>query len=82
MGNIGHFDNGIAAADDTDGAEAFMEGHQVVTSESVVGEIGFSASATGNYDIITLEHMKVDISAIVLLFLFYLQLLLPTACRG
>ena len=27
-------------------------------SESVVGEIGFSASATSNYDIITLEHMN------------------------
>jgi len=82
VSNIGHFDNDISAADGTDGAEALMEGLQVVKSESVVGEIGFSASATSNYDIITLEHMKADFSAIVLLVLFYLQLLLPTACRG
>merc|ERR1719415_302536 len=35
-----------------------MEGFQVVTMESVVGEIDIFTSATGNYDIITLEHMK------------------------
>merc|ERR1719203_2515562 len=35
-----------------------MEGFQVVTLESVVGEIDIFTSATGNYDIITLEHMK------------------------
>merc|ERR1712051_1094444 len=35
-----------------------MEGFQVVTMESVVGEIDIFTSATGNYKIITLEHMK------------------------
>merc|ERR1711899_476303 len=38
--------------------QACMEGFQVVTLESVVGEIDIFTSATGNYDIITLEHMK------------------------
>merc|ERR1712125_52151 len=37
---------------------ACMEGFQVVTMESVVGEIDIFTSATGNFDIITLEHMK------------------------
>merc|ERR1711876_131722 len=35
-----------------------MEGFQVVTMESVVGEIDIFTSATGNFDIITLDHMK------------------------
>merc|ERR1711930_29011 len=34
------------------------EGFQVVTLESVVGEIDIFTSATGNFNIITLEHMK------------------------
>merc|ERR1739847_5246 len=38
--------------------QACMEGFQVVTMESVVVEIDIFTSATGNYDIITLEHMK------------------------
>merc|ERR1739844_322271 len=38
--------------------QACMEGFQVVTMEQVVGEIDIFTSATGNYDIITLEHMK------------------------
>merc|ERR1711988_1684660 len=38
--------------------QACMEGFQVVTLESVVGEIDIFTSATGNFDIITLEHMK------------------------
>merc|ERR1712084_127678 len=38
--------------------QACMEGFQVVTMESVVGEIDIFTSATGNYDITTLEHMK------------------------
>merc|ERR1711978_23630 len=37
---------------------ACMEGFQVVTMESVVGEIDIFTSATGNFNIITLEHMK------------------------
>merc|ERR1712207_54167 len=35
-----------------------MEGFQVVTLESVVGEIDIFTSATGNFQIIRLEHMK------------------------
>jgi adenosylhomocysteinase len=38
--------------------QACMEGFQVVAMESVVGEIDIFTSATGNYDIITLAHMK------------------------
>merc|ERR1712066_584440 len=38
--------------------QACMEGFQVVTMEDVVGEIDIFTSATGNYDIITIEHMK------------------------
>merc|ERR1712241_168081 len=38
--------------------QACMEGFQVVTMEDVVGEIDIFTSATGNYDIITLDHMK------------------------
>ena len=35
-----------------------MEGFQVVTTESVVGEIDIFTAATGDYGIITLEHTK------------------------
>jgi len=35
-----------------------MEGFQVVTMEEVVGEIDIFTSATGNFDIVTLEHMQ------------------------
>jgi adenosylhomocysteinase len=38
--------------------QACMEGSQVVTMESVVGEIDIFTSCTGNFNIITLEHMK------------------------
>jgi len=38
--------------------QACMEGFQVVDMNSVVGEIDIFTSATGNFDIITLEHMK------------------------
>jgi len=38
--------------------QACMEGFQVVTMDEVVGEIDIFTSATGNYDIITLAHMK------------------------
>jgi len=38
--------------------QACMEGFQVVTMDDVVSEIDIFTSATGNYDIITLEHMK------------------------
>jgi len=38
--------------------QACMEGFQVVTMEDVVGEIDIFTSATGNFDIVTLAHMK------------------------
>merc|ERR1712137_1500714 len=38
--------------------QACMEGFRVVTIEEVVGEIDIFTSATGNFKIITLEHMK------------------------
>merc|ERR1712238_199565 len=38
--------------------QACMEGFQVVTMEQCVSEIDIFTSATGNFDIITLEHMK------------------------
>merc|ERR1712113_259970 len=38
--------------------QACMEGFQVVTLESVVGEIDIFTTTTGNSQIITLEHMK------------------------
>merc|ERR1712162_72303 len=46
--------------------QACMEGFQVVTMEAVVGEIDIFVSSTGNYKIITLEHMaKMKNNAIV-----------------
>merc|ERR1712070_1338360 len=38
--------------------QACMEGFQVATMESVVGEIDIFISSTGNFKIVTLEHMK------------------------
>merc|ERR1712046_355530 len=38
--------------------QACMEGFQVVTMEDVVGEVDIFTSCTGNFNIITLEHMK------------------------
>jgi len=38
--------------------QACMEGYQVTTMESVVGEVDIFCSATGNFNIITLDHMK------------------------
>jgi adenosylhomocysteinase len=38
--------------------QACMEGFQVCTMEQVVGEIDIFTSCTGNFNIITLEHMK------------------------
>merc|ERR1711913_3386 len=48
----------IAEIDPICALQACMEGFQVVTIESVIDEIDIFTSATGNYDIITLEHMK------------------------
>merc|ERR1711933_380546 len=38
--------------------QACMEGFQVVKMESVVGEVDIFVTTTGNFKIITLEHMK------------------------
>merc|ERR1712167_534438 len=38
--------------------QACMEGYQVSTLESVVGEMDIFVTTTGNFNIITLEHMK------------------------
>merc|ERR1739848_595577 len=38
--------------------QACMEGFQVVKMESVVGEVDIFTSATGNFNIIMLEHMR------------------------
>merc|ERR1711988_1987142 len=38
--------------------QACMEGFQVAAMESVVNEIDIFVSATGNFNIITLDHMK------------------------
>merc|ERR1711869_76335 len=38
--------------------QACMEGFQVATLESVVGEMDIFVTTTGNFNIITLEHMK------------------------
>merc|ERR1712167_91596 len=48
----------IAEIDPICALQACMEGFQVVTLESVVGEADIFTSATGNFNIITLEHMK------------------------
>ena len=38
--------------------QACMEGFQVVKMESVIGEVDIFTTTTGNFKIITLEHMK------------------------
>merc|ERR1712146_511847 len=38
--------------------QACMEGFQVVTLDDVVGEVDIFTTTTGNFKIITLEHMK------------------------
>merc|ERR1711907_913903 len=48
----------IAECDPICALQACMEGFQVATLESVVNEIDIFVSTTGNFNIITLEHMK------------------------
>jgi adenosylhomocysteinase len=48
----------IAEIDPICALQACMEGYQVVTMEQVVGEIDIFVTTTGNFNIITLEHMK------------------------
>jgi len=48
----------IAEIDPICALQACMEGFQVATLESVVGEIDIFVTTTGNFNIITVEHMK------------------------
>merc|ERR1711908_151387 len=48
----------IAEIDPICALQACMEGFQVAALESVVGEIDIFVTTTGNFNIITLEHMK------------------------
>merc|ERR1712230_360737 len=48
----------ISEVDPICALQACMEGFQVATMESVVGEVDIFVSCTGNFNIITLEHMK------------------------
>merc|ERR1739848_588952 len=48
----------IAEIDPICALQACMEGFQVVTLESVVGEMDIFVTTTGNFNIITLDHMK------------------------
>merc|ERR1712201_12046 len=48
----------IAEIDPICALQACMEGFQVVTLESVMGEMDIFVTTTGNFNIITLEHMK------------------------
>merc|ERR1712057_26152 len=48
----------ISECDPICALQACMEGFQVVTLDEVVGEVDIFVSSTGNFNIITLEHMK------------------------
>merc|ERR1711904_663706 len=48
----------IAEIDPICALQACMEGFQVATLDEVVGEIDIFVTTTGNFDIITVEHMK------------------------
>merc|ERR1739848_722050 len=48
----------IAEIDPICALQACMEGFQVVTMEEVIGEVDIFTTTTGNFKIITLEHMK------------------------
>merc|ERR1712107_314586 len=48
----------IAECDPICALQACMEGFQVVKIESVLNEVGIFVTTTGNFKIITLEHMK------------------------
>merc|ERR1711953_215007 len=48
----------VAEIDPICALQACMEGYQVTTLESVVGEIDIFTTTTGNFNIITIEHMK------------------------
>merc|ERR1712005_42478 len=48
----------VTEIDPINALQACMEGFQVVTMEEVVGDADIFVSSTGNFNIITLEHMK------------------------
>merc|ERR1719453_1040714 len=48
----------ITEIDPINALQACMEGYEVTTMEKVVGEIDIFVSSTGNFNIITLDHMK------------------------
>jgi len=48
----------IAEIDPICALQACMEGYQVVTLDSVVSEMDIFITTTGNFNIITIEHMK------------------------
>merc|ERR1711881_732862 len=48
----------ITEIDPINALQACMEGYEVTTIEKVVGEIDIFVSTTGNFNIITVEHMK------------------------
>merc|ERR1711937_549965 len=48
----------VTEIDPINALQACMEGYEVTTIEKVVGEVDIFVSTTGNFNIITLEHMK------------------------
>jgi adenosylhomocysteinase len=48
----------VTEIDPINALQACMEGYQVTTIEKVVGEIDIFVSTTGNFNIITCDHMK------------------------
>merc|ERR1711904_495287 len=48
----------ISECDPICALQACMEGFQVAAMESIVGEVDIFISSTGNFKIITLDHMK------------------------
>merc|ERR1739848_910929 len=48
----------VTEIDPINALQACMEGYEVTTIEDVVGEIDIFVSTTGNFNIITVEHMK------------------------
>merc|ERR1712118_427204 len=55
----------VTEIDPINALQACMEGYEVTTIEKVVGEIDIFVSTTGNFNIITCEHMKKMNNAIV-----------------
>merc|ERR1719198_1776873 len=56
----------VTEIDPINALQACMEGYQVVTIEDVVGDIDIFVSTTGNFNIITVDHMsKMKNNAIV-----------------